>query len=111
MPHGVHDCPVARSHEAVTVAFADITGFTQACSELSPSTVMSFLNDLFLQFDALVEHFGVYKVETIGDCCESASHALWPPAASAVLQPCLAHACTPCTRTPSPALRLACRPS
>jgi hypothetical protein len=30
---------------------------------------MSLLDDLFSRFDALCNTHGVYKVETIGDCC------------------------------------------
>jgi hypothetical protein len=36
------------------------------CNEVSPSSVMVFLNDLFTEFDSLVEEHGVYKVEV---CC------------------------------------------
>lgn len=35
---------------------------------MSASEVMAFLNDLYIQFDRLVDVHGVYKVETIGDC-------------------------------------------
>ncbi len=51
----------------VTVLFADICGFTAMCKEVAPSVVMSFLNDLYSRFDTLLDIYGVYKVETIGD--------------------------------------------
>ena len=48
--------------------FCDIVGFTRFSSQVDPSTVMSFLNELFTSFDQLCETFSVYKVETVGDC-------------------------------------------
>ncbi|GIL69648.1 hypothetical protein Vretifemale_565 [Volvox reticuliferus] len=59
---------MARSHEEVTVLFADIASFTSMCGQMPPHHVMAFLNDLFITFDRLVEQHHVYKVETIGDC-------------------------------------------
>ncbi|KAG2489709.1 hypothetical protein HYH03_011816 [Edaphochlamys debaryana] len=59
---------MARSHESVTVLFADIASFTNMCGQVPPHSVMAFLNDLFTVFDQLVEAHGLYKVETIGDC-------------------------------------------
>ncbi|KXZ54348.1 hypothetical protein GPECTOR_5g43 [Gonium pectorale] len=59
---------MARSHEQVTVLFADIASFTSMCGQVPPDHVMAFLNDLFTTFDQLVEKHRVYKVETIGDC-------------------------------------------
>ena len=38
------------------------------CNELEPIAVMAFLNGLFTRFDCLCDIYGVYKVETIGDC-------------------------------------------
>ncbi|EFJ46148.1 hypothetical protein VOLCADRAFT_93601 [Volvox carteri f. nagariensis] len=57
---------MARSHEEVTVLFADIASFTSRCGQVPPHRVMAFLNDLFTIFDQLVEKHQVYKVETIG---------------------------------------------
>ncbi|GFR42727.1 hypothetical protein Agub_g3645 [Astrephomene gubernaculifera] len=58
----------ATDHEQVTILFADIVGFTSMCKEVPAKTVMKFLNDLYTRFDTLLDIYGVYKVETIGDC-------------------------------------------
>ncbi|KXZ52655.1 hypothetical protein GPECTOR_9g700 [Gonium pectorale] len=60
--------PLATTHRCVTVLFADIVGFTSMCDCLEPLQVMAFLNGLFMRFDSLCDVYGVYKVETIGDC-------------------------------------------
>ncbi|KXZ45899.1 hypothetical protein GPECTOR_49g483 [Gonium pectorale] len=59
---------LATSHGEVTLLFADIQGFTPMCKTLEPRVVMAFLNDLFTRFDSRLQDYGVYKVETIGDC-------------------------------------------
>ncbi|GLI71393.1 hypothetical protein VaNZ11_016590 [Volvox africanus] len=59
---------LATSHDQVTLLFADIQGFTPMCKVLEPRVIMAFLNDLFTRFDSRLDEFGVYKVETIGDC-------------------------------------------
>ncbi|KAG2501567.1 hypothetical protein HYH03_000073 [Edaphochlamys debaryana] len=59
---------LATSHSALTVLFCDIQGFTAMCGVVKPGTVMAFLNDLYTRLDAMLDAFGVYKVETIGDC-------------------------------------------
>ncbi|GIL86165.1 hypothetical protein Vretifemale_14520 [Volvox reticuliferus] len=38
------------------------------CKQVTPREVMTMLNDLFSRFDAILDKFGVFKVETIGDC-------------------------------------------
>ncbi|KXZ44776.1 hypothetical protein GPECTOR_62g891 [Gonium pectorale] len=65
---GAAPLPLATAHRHVTVLFADIVGFTTMCNELEPLQVMAFLNGLFTRFDSLCDIYGVYKVETIGDC-------------------------------------------
>lgn len=59
---------LATSHEQITVLFADVVGFTPLCRDLPATVVMAFLNDLFSRLDELTSAYGVYKIETIGDC-------------------------------------------
>ncbi|GIL83036.1 hypothetical protein Vretifemale_11850, partial [Volvox reticuliferus] len=60
-------CALATMHQQVTLLFADIQGFTPMCKQVQPRDVMVMLNDLFTRFDALLDMYGVRKVETIGD--------------------------------------------
>ncbi|GLC68227.1 hypothetical protein PLESTF_000664100 [Pleodorina starrii] len=65
----IRDCnALATSHAEVTLLFADIKGFTPMCKEVEPRQVMSLLNSLYSRYDAMLDTYGVYKVETIGDC-------------------------------------------
>mmetsp|Transcript_10119 Transcript_10119/g.11752 ORF Transcript_10119/g.11752 Transcript_10119/m.11752 type:complete len:1124 (+) Transcript_10119:340-3711(+) len=58
---------VIERYNIVTIFFSDIVGFTKMSGEMKPIQVMKMLNELYMQFDRLVEKHGVYKVETIGD--------------------------------------------
>ena len=56
-----------EEYDCVTIFFSDIVGFTDISKSLEPRLVMDMLNRLYEKFDALVAHYELFKVETIGD--------------------------------------------
>jgi class 3 adenylate cyclase len=58
---------IADRHEAVSVLFSDIVGFTQITARLAPAVLIEELNRLFSGFDAICERTGVEKIKTVGD--------------------------------------------
>lgn len=58
-----------ESHDMVTIVFSDIKGFTDISREISPMKVSMMLDRLYLAFDRIAGKHGVFKVETIGECC------------------------------------------
>ena len=58
---------IANRLDDVSVLFADIVNFTPLSSRLSATDVVGVLNDIFTQFDTLVDASGLEKIKTIGD--------------------------------------------
>jgi adenylate cyclase len=58
---------IADGFAEVTVLFADIVGFTELSSRLTPQELVARLNNIFSRFDALVERHDLEKIKTIGD--------------------------------------------
>ena len=50
-----------------TVFFSDIVDFAMICQESSPFQIVDFLNETYNAFDEVLDHYDVYKVETISD--------------------------------------------
>jgi class 3 adenylate cyclase len=75
--------PIADLFPKTTVLFADICGFTAWSSSRDPSQVFTLLETIYKSFDEIAAKYGVYKVETIGDCYV---------AVCGLPEPCLKHA-------------------
>lgn len=58
---------IADGFADVTVAFADLVGFTELSSNLPPQDVVRLLNGLFTRFDAAAQELGIEKIKTVGD--------------------------------------------
>ena len=58
---------IADGFAEVTVLFADIVGFTQLSTTVSPQELVALLNRIFSAFDYLAEKHDLEKIKTIGD--------------------------------------------
>ena len=58
---------IADGFAEVTVAFADLVGFTALSSEMPPQQVVTLLNGLFSRFDMAAQELGIEKIKTVGD--------------------------------------------
>ncbi len=58
---------IADGFAEVTVAFADLVGFTAMSSEMPPAAVVTLLNGLFTRFDNAAQELGIEKIKTVGD--------------------------------------------
>lgn len=58
---------IADSFDKVAVLFADIVGFTELATRISPIELVDLLNQIFSIFDKLAEKHQLEKIKTIGD--------------------------------------------
>jgi class 3 adenylate cyclase len=58
---------IADGFAEVTVAFADLVGFTAMSSDMPPANVVALLNGLFTRFDDAAHELGIEKIKTVGD--------------------------------------------
>lgn len=69
-----HESPmITDSFDEVTVLFADMVGFTEIASNLTPLEVVDLLNVIFSAFDRIIDEYGMEKIKTMGDAYMAAS--------------------------------------
>lgn len=57
----------AEQYQHMAVLFVDIVGFTRFAANRPPDAVVQVLNEIFSEFDTLVDRYQVEKIKTIGD--------------------------------------------
>ena len=57
----------ARSFDMVTVMFTDFKGFTSISEKLTAEELVGEINEYFIEFDNIIEKYGIEKIKTIGD--------------------------------------------
>ncbi len=62
-----------KKYESVTILFTDFKDFTKLVASISATTLVVELNDIFSQFDDIMDEVGIEKIETIGDAYMAAS--------------------------------------
>lgn len=58
---------IADEFASASILFADVAGFTPMAATLEPGEVVTLLNEVFTDFDAMVAARGLEKIKTIGD--------------------------------------------
>lgn len=56
-----------KYYKMVSILFTDFHDFTSISSKLSPEILLKELNDIFTNFDTILEKLGLEKLKTIGD--------------------------------------------
>lgn len=62
-----------KKFESVSILFTDFKDFTKLAASIPATTLVVELNDIFGQFDDIMDEFGIEKIETIGDAYMAAS--------------------------------------
>lgn len=62
-----NDMRIADNHASATILFADIVGFTELSSRMTPFDLLNLLSGVFSMFDYLAEGHQLEKIKTIGD--------------------------------------------
>ena len=58
---------IAERFDSVSILFADAVGFTPLSASLGPEELVGLLDEVFTDFDAIVDRAGLEKIKTVGD--------------------------------------------
>jgi guanylate cyclase len=64
---------IADHFDGASILFADVVNFTPMSSTMTPSELVELLNEVFSDFDSIIDQYGLEKIKTIGDCYMVAS--------------------------------------
>ncbi|TGL70958.1 adenylate/guanylate cyclase domain-containing protein [Leptospira levettii] len=64
---------IADKSSEATILFADIVDFTVLSQTMEPEKIVSILNEIFSEFDTIVQNHNLEKIKTIGDAYMVAS--------------------------------------
>ncbi len=56
-----------RYYKSVTIMITDFEGFTSISSGMHPSTLVKELNEIFKNFDSIIDKYNLEKLKTMGD--------------------------------------------
>ena len=56
-----------REHKSASILFTDFQDFTSLSSKMGPQELVNELNDIFKNFDSIIEKHGLEKLKTMGD--------------------------------------------
>ncbi len=62
-----------REYKSVSILFTDFQDFTSLSSSMHPQELVNELNEIFKNFDAIIERYGLEKLKTMGDAYMVAS--------------------------------------
>ncbi|HSA79830.1 MAG TPA: adenylate/guanylate cyclase domain-containing protein [Geminicoccaceae bacterium] len=79
---------IADRVKEATILFADLVGFTEIASRLSPARLVDHLNRIFSEFDGLCRKMRIEKIKTIGDAYMAAAGLpqAWPGQTAAMAE-------------------------
>lgn len=63
----VNGVATPRHYKEVSVLFTDFKGFSKIAEDLSPTQLVSELNEFFIAFDHITDEYNLEKIKTIGD--------------------------------------------
>lgn len=64
---------IADEYESASILFADVAGFTPMSADMQPVELVTLLDEVFSDFDVMVEERDLEKIKTIGDAYMVAS--------------------------------------
>lgn len=57
----------AKYVDSATVMFADVEDFSAKAEEMDPTELVHLVNELFTEFDNIIDKYNIEKIKTIGD--------------------------------------------